>query len=199
MTYLANPSTPQVRAEMDKATWLGAMMTPAQGNRLRPGWKWALDNGCFSEVWRAGKWVSALERYAEHLPRCLFAVVPDAVADPIETARRWRIWSPVVAELGYPAAYVLQDGETWVPWDEIACLFVGGSTEYKMGQEAYRWTIEARRRGVWVHWGRVNSNDRFAATGLTGDSADGTYLAFGPDTNLPKLRSWVNTLDLEVS
>lgn len=197
MIYLANPSTPTVRAAMD-AGWLGAMITPTQGNRIQPGWTWAMDNGCFTTAWQAGKWISALERNApQHLATCLFAVVPDAVADPIETARRWRIWAPVVTDLGYPPAYVLQDGETSVPWDEIACLFVGGSTEYKMSDEAHRWTVEARERAKWVHWGRVNSRRRFAATALTGDSADGTYLAFGPDVNLPRLRSWVNTLGLE--
>jgi hypothetical protein len=198
MIYLANPSTPTVRAAIN-AGWLGCLATPAQGNRIRPGWTWAMDNGCFSEAWQAGKWIAALERNAEHVAGCLFAVVPDAVADAAETGRRWEIWSPVVAELGYPRAYVLQDGCERVPWDDIACLFVGGSTEYKMSDDAYRWTVEARRRGKWVHWGRVNSRRRFAATALTGDSADGTYLAFGPDVNLPRLRSWVNTLGLEAS
>lgn len=27
------------------------------------------------------------------------------------------------------------------------------------------------------------------------DSADGTYLAYGPDTNLPKLETWLRKLD----
>jgi len=193
--YLANPSTPTVRAAMD-AGWLGCMATPAQGNRIRPAWTWAMDNGCWSSAWKAGKWVSALER--NDPAGCLFAVVPDAVADAAETGRRWDIWSPVVRELGYPLAFVLQDGCERVPWDDIACLFVGGSTEYKMSDDAYRWTIRAKRRGKWVHWGRVNSRRRFAATALTGDSADGTYLAFGPDVNLPRLRSWTNTLELVV-
>lgn len=195
--YLANPSTPKVRAAISRGL-LGCMQSPAQGNRLQPDWTWAMDNGCFTTAWKAGRWITALERNLPHVERCLFAVVPDAVADPVETARRWRIWRPVVAELGYPAAYVLQDGETSVPWDEMACLFVGGTTDYKLSPEAERWAVEAKRRGKWVHWGRVNSRRRFAATALTGDSADGTFLAFGPDVNLPRLVSWTNTLALEV-
>lgn len=191
--YLANPSTPKVRDAMS-AGIIGCMATPAQGNKLRPDWTWAADNGCFSEAWQAGKWLTFLERSIPFRDRCLFAVVPDALADPIETARRWELWAPVVREFGYPPAYVLQDGELSPPWDELDCLFIGGTTDYKMGTEAEAWAREAASRGKWVHWGRVNSARRFAATALTGDSADGTYLAFGPDTNLPKLTSWLNTL-----
>jgi hypothetical protein len=193
MKYLANPSTPQIR-EAITAGLLGAMITPLQGNRLEPGWTWAMDNGCFSESWTASRWLLALEVWAEHRARCLFAVVPDALADPGETDRRWRIWAPVVAEFGYKPAYVLQDGATAPPWDQMACLFVGGTTDYKLSDEAYRWTLEARERAIQVHWGRINSRRRYAATCLTGDSADGTFLVFGPDKNLPKLLSWTNPL-----
>lgn len=196
--YLANPSTPQVRAAI-AAGQLGCMATPKQGNKIQPGWTWAMDNGCFTESWSAGKWLTALERNAEHIERCLFAVVPDSVADPVETARLWTLWAPIVVELGYQPAYVLQDGETAPPWDEMVCLFIGGTTDYKLSDEAHEWAIEAKRRGKWVHWGRVNSRRRFAGwCALTGDSADGTYLAFGPDVNLPRLLSWTNTLALEV-
>jgi hypothetical protein len=39
------------------------------------------------------------------------------------------------ARLGYPAAFVAQDrwDETATPWDEFDVLFVGGSTEFKLG------------------------------------------------------------------
>lgn len=199
MLYLANPSTPGIRRAMSEGH-LGCMATPAQGNLVRSEWTWAADNGCFSEAWRAGKWLSFLEKNAEHEASCLFAVVPDKVAEPVETARRWDLWAPVVREFGYTRlAFVLQDGCSFVPWGELNCLFIGGSTEYKMSPEAERWAREAKARGKWVHWGRVNSRQRFAATALTGDSCDGTYLAFGPDVNLPKLLSWTNTLTFGAS
>lgn len=191
--YLANPSTPAVRRAMSDGT-IGCLATPAQGNRIDPAWTWAADNGCFSEVWSAGRWITFLERNRDLADRCLFAVVPDAVADATETDRRFRIWAPVVRELGYKVAYVLQDGATAVPWDEIDALFIGGSTDYKLSGEAFRYAVEAQKRGRWVHWGRVNSRRRFAACCLAGDSADGTYLAFGPDANLPKLTAWLNHL-----
>ena len=54
---------------------------------------------------------------------------------------------------------------------------------------------EAKRRGKHVHMGRVNSKTRYRYAEAIGcDSVDGTYLAFGPDENLPKLLSWVDSI-----
>jgi hypothetical protein len=55
---------------------------------------------------------------------------------------------------------------------------------------------EARGRGKWVHMGRVNSLRRLRYAAAIGcDSADGTYLAFGPDTNLPAVRGWLRDVN----
>ncbi|MFK0156517.1 hypothetical protein ACIQVK_31150 [Streptomyces sp. NPDC090493] len=44
--------------------------------------------------------------------------------------------------------------------------------------------------------GRVNSRIRLGIAEWFGcDTADGTYLAYGPDKNLPKLLSWLDDLD----
>ncbi|MET7951050.1 hypothetical protein [Micromonospora sp. NPDC005324] len=44
--------------------------------------------------------------------------------------------------------------------------------------------------------GRVNSLRRLRhATAIGCHSADGTYLAFGPDQNLPNLLSWLQTVN----
>ena len=52
-------------------------------------------------------------------------------------------------------------------------------------------TAEAKRRGKQVHMGRVNSARRYRYAEAIGcDSADGTYIAFGPDVNLPKVLAW---------
>jgi len=57
----------------------------------------------------------------------------------------------------------------------------------------YSLIAEAKRRGKWAHMGRVNGRSRLlAAVGAGCDSVDGTYLAFGPDTNLPKLLRWLS-------
>lgn len=63
--------------------------------------------------------------------------------------------------------------------------------DWKLGPHARSLVHEAKRRGKWVHFGRVNSGKRFEyARSIGCDSADGTYLTAGADTNLPKLLAW---------
>jgi hypothetical protein len=193
--YLANPCTDAIRDAMT-AGQLGCMASPRQGNRIDPAWIWAADNDAFTDAFTAGRWITFLERSRPLQDRCLFAAVPDRLAQATETFRRWRVYAPIVAELGYRPAFVLQDDATddEIPWAEMGYLFIGGSTEYKTGEMAWRYAAEARRRGIPVHWGRVNSRRRFAMAALDGDSCDGTYLTYGPDTNLPRLLAWTNIL-----
>jgi hypothetical protein len=74
-------------------------------------------------------------------------------------------------------------------------LFVGGTTSWKLSEVAYGLVQEAKRRGKFVHMGRCNSRQRLIAAAVGGyDSADGTYVAFGPDKNLPKLMGWLEEL-----
>lgn len=69
-------------------------------------------------------------------------------------------------------------------------------TEWKMGPEAAGLVAEAGRRGKLVHFGRVNSFTRLAYAQEIGcDTADGTYLTFGPGKNLPKLLSWLDRVN----
>ncbi len=185
MLYLATASTGPVREAM-RAGLLGQMSQPNVGNRLEPGVKWAADNGCFNAKWSADRWQAWLT--VQPLTDCLFAVVPDVVADADATRKRWVEWSPTVRDLGFPTAYVLQNGETCPPWDDLDCLFVGGDDTYKLSTDAQAFTAEANRRGKWTHMGRVNSLRRLKLAIADGyDSVDGTFLAFGPDLNLPRL------------
>jgi len=188
--YLATASGPQVRDAMT-AGLIGQMVTPDAGNRLVPGADWALDNGCFNDRWTPDRWQSTLDRYTG-TPGCLFAVVPDVVADAEATDARWHRWWPTVDTLGYPPAYVAQNGCTAIP-DGTRALFVGGDTAWKLGPEARHLVALALRRGLWVHMGRVNSLRRLRyAADIGCDSADGTYLAYGPDVNLPRLIDWLH-------
>ena len=189
MLYLATASTTEVREAM-QAGHLGQMATPLSGNRLEPGVSWALDNGCFSNRWTERQWRRALERHAD-TPGCLFAVVPDVVADAAATDELWARWAPVVRDYGYRPAYVLQDGCERAPTD-AAVLFTGGTTSFKVGEEARRLVADAKAAGKWCHMGRVNSLRRLRLAALDGyDSVDGTYLAFGPDKNLPRLLTFL--------
>jgi EAL domain-containing protein (putative c-di-GMP-specific phosphodiesterase class I) len=100
-------------------------------------------------------------------------------------------------EAGYPAALAAQNGleHLPVPWNEFDVLFLGGDTDWKIGQHARRLTAEAKARGKSVHMGRVNSRRRLQIAAHMGcDSADGTYLAHAPDQNLPRLLDWLKEL-----
>lgn len=172
---------------------LGQMVTPEQGNRVVSGARWALDNGCFSSRWTPERWLAALERHQD-TPGCLWAVVPDVVADAVATNAMWCRWLPAVHRHGYDAAYVLQDGCTGIPSDASA-VFVGGTTAWKLGPAARALVCQAKRAGLWTHMGRVNSLRRLRYAQAIGcDSADGTYLAFGPNANLPALLGWLRSV-----
>ena len=172
---------------------LGCIDTPAQGNKRDPRWSWIADNGCFSERWTAGKWYGWLD--ALDPAGCVFAVVPDVVGDAAATDARWTRYAPAVRALGFPPAYVTQNGCTAIP-DDAAAIFTGGDDEWKESIAARDLMWEAKARGMWTHMGRVNSLRRLRLAAVDGyDSVDGTFGTFGPDVNLPKLLRflrWVN-------
>ena len=176
---------------------LGFIDTPLQGNARPADVEWCADNGCFSAKWDAAKWWTWLQANADRRSSsCAFAVAPDVVADHEATMARSLPWLPRIGALGYPVAFVLQDGARDLPWDDFDVLFIGGSTAYKLGPEARAFTAEAKARGKQVHMGRVNSFRRIEYAAWIGcDSADGTYLTFGPDANLPKLLTWLERLN----
>jgi hypothetical protein len=195
--YFANPCGAAALAAM-KSGALGFIDTPAQGNKRPDGLTWVADNGAFSDRFNEAEWWEFLTRNADRAGTCLFAVAPDVVADAAATLERSLPWLPKIRGLGYPAAFVAQDGleDTAVPWDEFDCLFIGGSTTWKLGPEARSLVAEAKRRGKWVHMGRVNSERRWKYADAIGcDSVDGTYLTFGPDVNLPRLLAWTRNND----
>jgi hypothetical protein len=66
-------------------------------------------------------------------------------------------------------------------------------TEWKTSAAAVELIDEAHRRSMHVHVGRVNGGARFAWCVEHGvETADGTYLGYGPAKNLPNLLSWLN-------
>lgn len=194
MLYFGNPCGDRV-VEAMRDGQIGFIDTPAQGNRRPEGVTWCADNGCFSDKWDETRWWQFLVDNAHASKTCMFAVAPDVVGDAAATSVKSTPWLGPIRELGYPVAWVAQDGQEDLPlpWDAFDCLFIGGSTEWKLGSAARDLVAEAKRRGKWVHMGRVNSKRRYDYARFIGcDSADGTYLTFGPDENLPKLLGWVD-------
>lgn len=196
--YLANPCSPAVIASM-RAGSIGYIDTPAQGNRRPEGVAWCADNGCFGKGYPGDeKWFAWLQANAADAPTCLFAVAPDVVGDAAATLERSAPWFAPIRALGYPVALVAQDGleDLEIPWDDFDVLFIGGTTGWKLGAHARGVIHEARDRGKWIHMGRVNSERRYRyAHALGCDSADGTFLVFGPDKNLPRLKTWLRSAD----
>lgn len=180
------------------------MITYKAGNALVPGAVYAIDNGVVTldgsglpatdPHWNPDRWSECLDRHMDD-PRCLFAVVPDAVGDVAETNRCWGAWWEAPKRRGYRLAYVAQDGCRAIP-SVADALFVGGSTEWKLGPEARALVALAKRQGLWVHMGRVNSRRRLAYAAAIGcDSVDGTFLAKGPDLNLARLRRYLRQVN----
>ena len=205
---------------------LDQITTPASRNLIEPGAAWCADNGIYSNAYPGDgqylRWLLSLPS-PEH---CRFAVAPDVVADHSATLERsWPMLRRIRA-LDLPVALCAQNGATPddMPWDYIDVVFLAGVveciacgwtprltdlpatacaeghalTEWKTGSVASAITAEAKSRGKWVHMGRVNSRRRLMTARYMGcDSADGTYLAFGPDVNLKRLLSWTNEIDTQ--
>jgi hypothetical protein len=116
---------------------IGYIDTPAQGNARPDDVTWCADNGCFSDKWDEAKWWKFLVDNAHRAHYCLFAVAPDVVGDAVATEARSAPWLAKIRDLGYPVAYVAQDGlevlelpydgTDW--WDAFDVLFIGGTTE----------------------------------------------------------------------
>ena len=191
--YLATSSSPAIAAAMTDGS-IGRMCSPATGTAREQGAYWAADNGAFSAKWDADKWWAFLVKNSAFATTCLFAALPDVVADWPATLARSLPWAERVRALGYRAAIVIQDGASLesMPWDQIDAVFIGGTTAWKLGPEVRELVTAAKAHGLIVHMGRVNSERRLRYAKFIGcDSADGTFLSFGPDVNLPRLQAWL--------
>ena len=186
---------------------LGQIITPAAGNAVIPGVRWCADNAAFAGRYPGDTaFVSWQGERTQFAPWCRFVCAPDVVRAPDGSLRPDAAATlatsapvlPLIRALGFPAALVAQNGleDLTVPWDTFDVLFLGGDTAWKEGPAAAGLAREAKARGKRVHMGRVNSLRRLRrAVDMGCDSADGTYLAFGPHKNLPTLLYWLRALE----
>jgi hypothetical protein len=162
---------------------------------------WAADNGCFTNPdLNVDNYIAWLTNLAQYKETCLFATAPDVVGDSRATWERSKEILPVIRKLGYPAALVVQDGIEAGPikWDDFDCLFIGGSTEWKLSTNTHWLCREAIKQGKWVHMGRVNSFRRMLQARFAGcHSCDGTQLAFAPDKRLEQLERWLDFIEAQ--
>lgn len=172
---------------------LGALLSPGAGNAPGEFLPWAADNSAFAKGgFKPHRYRRMLKRIAG-VAGCLFVCVPDVVSDHAATLDLFREWRDEVAAAGHPLAFVGQDGCTpnAVPWADLGAFFVGGSTGWKLSADARRLMAEAKRRGLHVHMGRVNSFRRLKAARLMGaDTADGTGMSKWGDVHLERFCRW---------
>ncbi len=165
---------------------LGVLSGPRRTYTNVEGWPWAADNDAYL-AWDRDRYVTMLDKI-RGIPGCVFVTAPDVVGDAQATLERFNMWQSTLHNVGQPIAYVAQDGIefTGVPWDDIGALFIGGTTDFKMGEQAARYAREGKRRGLWLHMGRVNTGIRIRyAKSLGCDSVDGTNFSMFRKTNLP--------------
>lgn len=173
---------------------LGRLVQPRHYSSIKAtaetGIPWAADNDAFGgwDAERRVRYIKMLD-HLEGVPGGLFVALPDVVGDAKQTSMMFSEWLPSLKERGLPVALVAQDGieELGVPWDSIDALFIGGTTEFKLGMVAQEFGFEAKRRGKWLHMGRVNSLKRIRYAASIGcDSVDGSSFARFSKTWIPQ-------------
>jgi hypothetical protein len=168
---------------------LGLFYTPNAWNSTglieQSTWQFAADNGAFG-VFNEKKFMLLLGRLHPYAARCLFVAAPDVVGDAAATLTNYQVWGPRIRGEGFKSAFVAQDGQT-TDFPDCDALFIGGTTDWKLGADVPPLIDEAKRRGLWVHMGRVNSNRRISyAASLGVDSIDGSGYSRFPDIQLSK-------------
>lgn len=216
MTIFVNGNR-RVVAEFRGSMSLGYLLNPFGGagiaEAVASGLPWALDNGVYGssrtieDAWRREARLFPFETFwsrvatIEALPACdranlRFIVPPDVPGKGVMTGLAFIAFALYYRdrESALPLALVGQDNMESQPWVPIAldlasAFFVGGSTEWKLSQAAADMAREAKRRGLWVHMGRVNSVKRLEwALSIGCDSVDGTGLTRFSRSELPRVR-----------
>lgn len=178
---------------------LGAFLTPRTGNSLKTleGFLWASDNSAFNNF-NEKRFIKMLEKIKG--TDCKFVPCPDKVGDSKETMKLFYEYYPIIKKYNLPIALVLQDGMTkdFIPFDLIDAIFIGGSTEYKLGHEVREIVSFAKKNKKWIHMGRVNSNKRLKyAYDIGCDSVDGSGYSMFAEIMIPKALNFLENIEKE--
>jgi len=165
--------------------YIGLIMTPRTWHMAKlekHELLWAGDNDCYSGKFNPAVFTKWLQDNVEWSKRCLFVACPDVIYDAKATLRLFNKWHDIIRGFGYPTAIVLQDGmtEDQIKELDVEAVFLGGSTDWKMGQEALKLLNIAKELGLYRHIGRVNSLKRLRHFIGFADSFDGTDYVFRP-------------------
>lgn len=188
MIIFVTTSLPTLRSF--DSPYLGRLFQPRMLSNIvgtvAEGMPWAADNDGFNGF-KPEPYMVMLDKL-KHQQGCRFVTAPDVVGDAEATLAYLNEWEGVLRAHGLPVALAGQDGleNLTVPWHRIDALFVGGTTDWKLGVEAADIVREAKVRGKWVHMGRVNTEKRLRyAMELGCDSVDGSGYGRFPKKYIP--------------
>jgi len=138
------------------------------------GVPYGLDNGCFKRFEKR-TWLRLLEEARSNPPK--FVCLPDIVGDARRTLELFGMFQEQT--IGLPRCLVLQDGigDHSIDWYGLEAVFVGGSDNFKVSQEAMAACKAAKMLGKWVHVGRVNTVQRLKVWMDVADSIDGSGIS----------------------
>jgi hypothetical protein len=175
----------------------GLIRTPGQGGvpqQLLDGWSWIADNEVYTNRFDWDRFMFWLHKMLLFKETCKFVTVPDVIGNALATKERYNLYATSIRDLGYRLGFVAQDGQESLTFPDFDALFIGGTTDWKLGSGAMRCIRYAQNMNKWVHVGRINSRKRFLYFRSLGvDSCDGTCLIYGPSIFLPKIANWVQT------
>lgn len=163
------------------------------------GAAWAMDNDAFTGF-NAAPFIQYLRKW-RYVPGCLFVVAPDVIQDAAKTLAAFWVWQPVIKAFGLPVAFALQNGMHVhrIPWEYCEALFIGGSSDFKATPYIAEVVREGKRRGKWVHNGRVNGWKRHQHSRAIGcDSVDGTGYAIEPGRIARELHWWTTDMGYDI-
>lgn len=175
---MLDTSQPFDQCEKELGCSVEQLFTPlTRYSPQRQDGRFCIDNGAFSNF-DPKAFLSLLKRETPRRGLCRFVAVPDVVGSARRTLEVFDHWAPALQE--WPLALVCQDGQQDlpIPWDRIAAVFIGGSTDWKMSNHAACCIKASKAIGKWCHVGRVNTPARFEHFEKLGaDSIDGTGLS----------------------
>ena len=161
------------------------LRTPLTRYASHPNRKYGLENGAYTTgnpMFNTTWWRMA--KAAQEDENCIWIVAPDAMGDWKKTLRHFDTFTNLHKFPKTKLAIVLQDwcdaipnGHDEVPWDDIVCVFVGGTDKFKYSRQCMEICEEAKRRGKWVHVGRVNTVKNIVYWYDIADSFDGSGIA----------------------
>jgi hypothetical protein len=161
---------------------------------IQAGYEWGGDLGCKEgpsfvkriDYLKIQLWLETMDPYKN---KCLFIAGGDIVGDAKETSLSFSEFSQKVPS--WPLAFIAQDGQEYLdfpPTSLWCCLFVGGSTAWKLSVGAEKCIRRAQEIGKHIHIGRVNWWKRYQhfenMEGSNEFTCDGSRIRFGRDKAL---------------